>query len=523
MFPSHAVREKSSMNECVNDVASHLVHMREPLLLQETFEPKAMRAMLNQAWSALACYRGEELLIATQVLEPLLDYPHVFEDERASAEIQTLLAVGYIWKDNVDRASALAHCALERQGSARFHSVLLTVLRYAYWRSHRFSSFYGFSSARFHRNHPLIALAHVSHLSMEAAAEVEQLRLKLAERLAKQAIELAHRTATSESNASLLSTCVLASLAYEIGATEEADLLCQGKAASIEQHGTPDSALWGFTVFAKISIAKSVDNVALWTLQKGVALGVERGWPRLIERCASEAVVVHLARGRCGPARNALAQAKRLIAAIDGASSTTVDSWDLEVAGCRIALEEGEWDSAMKGFTRLRESARRTERMASAVRLTALLAACLFRAGKVVEAVDELRDALQIGAEAGLYRTFVDELPLLDTCLRHLRQSRPQRLRHLAPYIDSILAAKAGALTQRRRLQGRRSASKILSTKETVILRLISVGLSNKCIARELHIAPETVKSHAKRIFLKLATRTRAEAVARAGELGILK
>ena len=40
--------------------------------------------------------------------------------------------------------------------------------------------------------------------------------------------------------------------------------------------------------------------------------------------------------------------------------------------------------------------------------------------------------------------------------------------------------------------------------------------------ARELGIAPETVKSHAKRIFVKLGTKTRAQAVARAVQLGFI-
>jgi hypothetical protein len=51
---------------------------------------------------------------------------------------------------------------------------------------------------------------------------------------------------------------------------------------------------------------------------------------------------------------------------------------------------------------------------------------------------------------------------------------------------------------------------------------MISQGFSNKCIARALEISPETVKSHVKRIFLKLAVNTRAEAVCRAGSLGLL-
>jgi LuxR family transcriptional regulator, maltose regulon positive regulatory protein len=45
---------------------------------------------------------------------------------------------------------------------------------------------------------------------------------------------------------------------------------------------------------------------------------------------------------------------------------------------------------------------------------------------------------------------------------------------------------------------------------------MISQGLSNKRIARALEISPETVKSHVKRIFLKLEVSTRTEAVFRA-------
>jgi ATP/maltotriose-dependent transcriptional regulator MalT len=61
-----------------------------------------------------------------------------------------------------------------------------------------------------------------------------------------------------------------------------------------------------------------------------------------------------------------------------------------------------------------------------------------------------------------------------------------------------------------------------LSSRESSILRMIAHGMSNKRIAKSLGIAPETVKSHAKNIFVKLSTRTRAQAVARAESIGIL-
>ena len=61
-----------------------------------------------------------------------------------------------------------------------------------------------------------------------------------------------------------------------------------------------------------------------------------------------------------------------------------------------------------------------------------------------------------------------------------------------------------------------------LSARERTIVLLMGHGLSNKTIARQLCIAPETVKSHAKSIFYKLTVQSRAQAVYRAATLGII-
>ena len=61
-----------------------------------------------------------------------------------------------------------------------------------------------------------------------------------------------------------------------------------------------------------------------------------------------------------------------------------------------------------------------------------------------------------------------------------------------------------------------------LSARERTIVFLMGHGLTNKMIARQLSIAPETVKSHAKSIFWKLTVQTRAQAVYRASTLGLI-
>jgi DNA-binding CsgD family transcriptional regulator len=61
-----------------------------------------------------------------------------------------------------------------------------------------------------------------------------------------------------------------------------------------------------------------------------------------------------------------------------------------------------------------------------------------------------------------------------------------------------------------------------MTVRESSVLQLIGQGFSNKQIARQLNIAPETVKSHIKSIMSKLGACTRAHAVARAAKLSLL-
>ena len=63
----------------------------------------------------------------------------------------------------------------------------------------------------------------------------------------------------------------------------------------------------------------------------------------------------------------------------------------------------------------------------------------------------------------------------------------------------------------------------LLSPRVCAVLSLVAKGQSNKVVARTLRITPETVKSHLKRAFAQLGSKSRAEAVVRAIELGLLK
>lgn len=62
-----------------------------------------------------------------------------------------------------------------------------------------------------------------------------------------------------------------------------------------------------------------------------------------------------------------------------------------------------------------------------------------------------------------------------------------------------------------------------ISPRELAVLTEIAAGRSNKEIARQLDVSPNTVKTHVARLFEKLGAKRRTDAIAKAKELGIVR
>jgi DNA-binding CsgD family transcriptional regulator len=61
-----------------------------------------------------------------------------------------------------------------------------------------------------------------------------------------------------------------------------------------------------------------------------------------------------------------------------------------------------------------------------------------------------------------------------------------------------------------------------LSERELEVLSLLASGKTNSEVARDLFVSVGTVKSHTGNIYRKLGAKNRAEALARARDLGVL-
>jgi LuxR family maltose regulon positive regulatory protein len=162
-------------------------------------------------------------------------------------------------------------------------------------------------------------------------------------------------------------------------------------------------------------------------------------------------------------------------------------------------------------------------------------------------ALDTLSRALDLAEPEGYVRTFVD--CALDTLSRALDLAEPegyvrtfvdygppvQRLleRAVARGIEPDYAAKLLAAFGAEEHQGASPPQPAsppapqplierLTERETAILRLMAAGLSHREIAEELYLSVNTVKWYSTHIYSKLGVHRRANAVARAQELGIL-
>ena len=68
----------------------------------------------------------------------------------------------------------------------------------------------------------------------------------------------------------------------------------------------------------------------------------------------------------------------------------------------------------------------------------------------------------------------------------------------------------------------RAQASLGISERECEVLRLLASGRSNKEIAAQLGLSPNTIKTHVARLFEKLEAARRTQAILRARELGLI-
>ncbi len=124
-----------------------------------------------------------------------------------------------------------------------------------------------------------------------------------------------------------------------------------------------------------------------------------------------------------------------------------------------------------------------------------------------------LERALTLAEPQGYVRVFTDEGPPMTSLLRAAAKQGTTR-----NYARRLLAALSET-GQNRPIGG--DLIDPLSERELDVLRLLGTELDGPAIARELMVSLNTVRTHTKNIYAKLAVTSRRAAVRRAAELGL--
>ena len=479
--------------------------------------------LVLQAWDALAAMNFAEGQERIKSMDAEFDALPV---ESIEFEHILLRATGAALNDDAEGAVRLANDALRAHEDAATHPLTSLLLRLGHWKARRLDAFCELSRAV--DQAPVrrrAALWSILHLSMESAVEAEQLRLVTAGRLAHDALELSTHFFGPEFPGGRMAATLSASILYEHNQVDAADRLLRDRLVLSGSQGGIEGALRAYVVSARIAVARHQVPYAVLLLREAELLGEERDWPRLVATSLAERVRLLLADGRMSDAEDCARRLAGMPASSGRPSSDGLLAREVAISRVRLELASGVGAHAVSSLRRIVAECFSRRECDVAVELQMLLACALHDLGRDDEAMAEAVHAIGLGATAGMYRTFLDGGEATRRLLHWLFERRVGDagvLGKLRPYVRNLLAGFPERAQQASTARTRHRSGESLSPRERRILTLMSHGLSNKRIARELDIAPETVKSHAKHILLKLAAQTRVEAVSRAHSLGII-
>jgi LuxR family maltose regulon positive regulatory protein len=170
---------------------------------------------------------------------------------------------------------------------------------------------------------------------------------------------------------------------------------------------------------------------------------------------------------------------------------------------------------ATRLLERLRPAAEAGGRTGHVIEILVLQALAHQALGDRPAALGSLDRAMTLAEPEGYLGVFTDAGPALAALLRAAAKQGARR-----PYLGRLLLAAADG-------PGRSSPAdqaliEPLSERELDVLRLLGTELDGPAIARELMVSLNTVRTHTKKIYAKLAVTSRRAAIRRAAELNLL-
>jgi ATP/maltotriose-dependent transcriptional regulator MalT len=487
-----------------------------------------IRRELAQIWRLMLALRIDEAVCMIEQIEPRFDDVPPANARRLRAATHLLRAVGSAYQDDSLAVLPIAVSLLKKGGTTHDNHAALTLCRLGFWRLGEFDCFSLLPRleprARWSKS---LAMSAMLDLAIEAAVALDHLHLSTAKRLALDALNIAKSTPKEAAGLATVPACVAAQVLYEEGCLDQADTLLRDQLPVINGRGPIESALRAYLVLTRIAKQRHQYDFAALLLREAEALGECRGWPRLVAACLAERASLLLRGGQTREAHLVLEHLDRYAEShrSESGHSTAEITRYRTLTRWRVTWSETPSRDAVAGLWQLYHQSLEKRDLYVGCGVAVELAEMLVTMEEIEEADALFFHTVKAAAAAGLFQVFLEGGPGSGMLLRraYARAAAPASTdRDILPFVGSLLSRWDARRVDSSPSQHKRRVSDTLTTRERDILVMISQGLTNKRIARILTISPETVKSHVKRIFSKLAVGTRTEAVFRAGSLGLL-
>jgi LuxR family maltose regulon positive regulatory protein len=197
---------------------------------------------------------------------------------------------------------------------------------------------------------------------------------------------------------------------------------------------------------------------------------------------------------------------------------------DAPLIYARVRMSLGRPDEALGLLTPLMRTAERHGQIDRVIKGLAIQALACAAHGDTAQAIDCLGRALTLAEPGSYIRVFVDEgAPMADLVAQSAKRFALCAL--LPTYIEHLLSEfpEPQQPVLRSALDRSNALVKQLTERETEVLRLLAAGLASPEIAQHFVVSINTVKTQIKSIYGKLDAHSRAEAIAKARALHLLR
>ena len=515
--------------EFVENCAMALVVKGDLLTLLKWQQKLPAQLMKGQLEVKLALAWGMALVTRFEEAEALLTQVEAGTHENARSDLwwrcRVARSVLCALLDDSSRGKDIALDCLAGHEFDPFHfNALCNIARYDYLKSGEWNAFYAVSKPDPLAGESSYVLPENYRLCLYGLAAAQQLKFDEAHECYAAAKTLAEKYVGAKSVSASMVTGLIARLRYERGDVVGAEVTVLDSFDLIETTAFHESFYHAYFVLVRAAAYRGDHARAINLLNRAEKLCWERGWGAKVAALLVEHTRVLLSGRSIGGAHELLPEFDEL----EKRHPASTSSGNLIRTYCKmskglIAAATGHEQEAAVTLEGVFDNLLAIDDRLSALRVGVDLVILHAHSGSATRASELLKQLMVWGARANIPSFVLDhDRRIVPFLMRAQKAGSFVGELRVDRFVTDLLAGLRERTSATRKSTLSRSRDE-LTERERSIVEFIAAGRSNKEIARELGVAPETIKTHLKRIFQKLSAELRAQAVVRAQSLGMLK